>query len=261
MSYLDNLTADQIIINPLPLKDILNESYYYSACGFDGQLIKYAPNNIINFIYCDHAIGEAALLENLKNEPFKGYITLAERAVKKEELVPLDWRPQTPPNFTQEAYARIGRDAKNAFARWFVFERHSNLDDGHGPSRFALLYIGGEGVATYQALYWGNYCAPEAIAIIQPGVDFGNNWTDFINPTSELHWIVYNNPSKLLPSKIYYGGKVSGYAKQLKWEGYVHEKTINPYYSVNWGEVTVWQLLGLDRTLSSNPESQQSNNH
>ena len=262
MIYLDKLIADQIISEPLPLKDILNDSYFYPACWFDGQLVKFAPKNIVNFIYCDHATGETALLENLKNEPFIGYTTLAERDVKKEELVPLGWRPETPPNFTELSYAFIGLYAEPAFAKWFVFERKSNRTDTYGPSRFALLYIGGEGVATYQALYWGNNFAPEAIAIIQPGVDFGNNWTDFIVPTSDLHWVVYNNPSGL-PSKIYYGGRGRRieFVKEFKWEGYLYETSIYPYYgNFKGGELTIWHLNNLHTTSSSNAESQQSKN-
>jgi hypothetical protein len=39
----------------------------------------------------------------------------------------------------------------------------------HGPARFSLLFVGGEEVATYQALYWGNKVTATTIAIVQLG--------------------------------------------------------------------------------------------
>jgi len=52
-------------------------------------------------------------------------------------------------------------------------------DESYNPKRFSLLYIGGEGVATYQALYLSNRIKPKIVTVINPGTGFGLNWTDF----------------------------------------------------------------------------------
>src|SRR5674476_982995 len=50
-----------------------------------------------------------------------------------------------------------------------VYERLEKFDDNFGPLKFSLLYIGGEGVATFQALYWAKKKTAKAVAIIQYG--------------------------------------------------------------------------------------------
>jgi hypothetical protein len=239
MSYLDTLTAEEIESSPLPLVDILSNCFYYPASAFDGQLVKYAPNEIINFVYCDHSISQEGLLSNLQESPFYGYSTFASREVRKEELVPNGWQPELPPNFSLNDYSRIKRDVKTPFAKWFVFQRKNDFNSNHGPFRFSLLYIGGEGVATFQALFWSSNVAPKALAIIQSGFGFGGNWTDFRKVDGELYWVAMNNPAGI-PCKIYFGGNGNGYSNEFDWPGYVFERSINPYYSNSFGEVTVW---------------------
>ncbi|MCF8227153.1 MAG: hypothetical protein K9J30_14850 [Bacteroidales bacterium] len=108
----------------------------------------------------------------------------------------------------------------------------------HGPKRFSLLYLGGEGVASYQALYWTNQMKPKALAIIQPGTGFGLNWTDFRDENRDLGWVVRNNPSGE-PDIIYYGGYGSGY-NDFAWNGYSETRIIHHYYNYNNGEVRVF---------------------
>ncbi len=94
---------------------------------------------------------------------------------------------------------------KEPFAIWAVFERLAGLDEDHGPIRFSLLYICGEGAATFQALYYGSQCAPAVVAIIQPGMGFGSNWTDFTHPKEVLARSVLENPCGS-PGYLLYGG-------------------------------------------------------
>lgn len=239
MNYLDNLTADKITNDNLPLTEILANSYYYPACAFDGQLVKHAPNDVVNFVYCDYAKDEVALLRNLQNHRFNGYSILGQRSIKQEELVPNGWQPQLPPNFSTTAYAEIRNNARTPFAKWLVFQRQAGFDDTHGPMKFSLLYVGGEGVATYQALYWTNQIVPKAVAIIQAH-GFAGNWTDFIDTDGHLFWVLHNNPSGVT-NMIYYGGVGNGYRNEFRWPYYEFGYLINSYYQDNTGEATVWR--------------------
>jgi hypothetical protein len=129
------------------------------------------------------------------------------------------------------------------FMQWVVYERDACRDESHGLKRFSLLYIGGEGVATYQALYWSNRQRPKAMAIIQPGTGFGLNWTDFREQGNPLNWVVKNNPAGT-PDLIYYGGYNRAY-DDFSWEEYEPERKIIPYYNEGRGEVQILKKKAL----------------
>jgi hypothetical protein len=101
-----------------------------------------------------------------------------------------------------------------AFARWFILKRDQELDDTHDPESFSLLYIRGEGAATYQALYIEQKILPSIVAIIRPGPGFGGNYGDFEElffdvakmhpegmPTRLLEWHSSNHPHRNADSR------------------------------------------------------------
>ena len=106
---------------------------------------------------------------------------------------------------------------KAPYAFWAIYES-LDKDDCH---RFALLYLGAEGVATYHALYCANHCAPRVVCIIQPGTSFGGNWTNFTKREEHLAQAIFSQEA--LPEIIENGG--SGGA-------HFYEKPIIPEYSV-----------------------------
>jgi hypothetical protein len=241
MSILDSITKQQIEVGKFPLKEILDNSFYYPSCGFDGGLVRDCNTTgrelkIVSFIYCDYATGEQAFRG--EQNTFLGYQILGSRSVKHSELTPSGWLPQFPPNFNLQEYNRF-KDTWKPFINWTVYERDENRGDEHGPKRFSLLYLGGEGVATYQALYWSNRTFAKALAIIQPGTSFGLNWTDFRDKNGALAWVVNNNPAGQ-PQTIYYGGYGKSY-DNFEWTDYVEDRIITPYYYDFGGEVRIWK--------------------
>ena len=238
---LDQLSKQDILEKPFPVKQLITNSLYYPSSGFDGGVIKDCNTKardlkIQSFIYCDYATGYEKLKDQLNS--FRGYHVFASRPVSKDELTPNGWQPKLPPRINQRQYTRF-RSTWKPFISWTVYERDEEFDADHGPSKFSLLYLGGEGVATYQALYWSNETAAKALAIIQPGTGFGLNWTDYTKPDGPLAWVVTNNPHGT-PTILYYGGYLSNY-DDLKWEGYHKERVVKPYYPSNKGEVGIWR--------------------
>lgn len=129
-----------------------------------------------------------------------------------------------------------------SFAHWTVYERLAEFDDNHGPEKFSLVYIGGEGVATYQALYWSNQKSAKILAIIQPGTGFRLNWTDFRRRDKELAWVVMDNKFGS-PETIIYGG-ISSFYKDFSWEEYEYHSIILSYYGrTHSGEITIWKKI------------------
>lgn len=242
MSIIKNLTNDSILNNPLPISELLENSLYYPSSGFDGGIVKNYGKEIQSFIYCDYATGEEALRSEINN--FRGYKILGHRPLEQRELIPNGWKMTLPPGFDLQQYFRSKNAFQKPFAHWAVYERMEDFDETHGPSRFSLIYIGGEGVATYQALYWSNKKAPKALAIIQDGsAGFGINWTDFSDRSKALAWVVMNNQFGI-PDIIFYGGYGNDY-NDFNWEEYEFDRTISPYYTFSglrpFGEVTIWK--------------------
>jgi hypothetical protein len=242
MATPEKLTRDDIMNGPLPIRDLLQQSLYYPSCGFDGGVVKDCNTHaralgIRSFIYCDYATGKDAFME--EQNTFNGYHIFADRPVTLKEMSPNGWHPVLPPGIRPGTYTRY-RDAWQPFAHWTVYERNEDRTDIHGPLRFSLLYVGGEAVATYQALYWSNGLAPLGLAIIQPGTGFGLNWTDFREPGQALEWVVRQNQAGM-PDWIWYGGYGDGY-EDFKWTGYVRQdRVIRPYYEDITGKVTIWK--------------------
>jgi hypothetical protein len=209
-SWLSDLTpsAEGDLPTPLPLRALLDGSVFYAASRFDGTPVRLLGSRARSFVYVDYGVEEARLLEELKTSPFAGYELLGSRAVLREELAPDGWVPRPPRGAREPRWEFV----RTPFARWLVFDRRADLDDAHGPARWSLLYVGGDGVATYQALYHGQSVAPLAVCVIQPGHGFGGNWTDFTNRGQAFAEVVMDQRPELRPRLLAYGGRSSSAA-------------------------------------------------
>lgn len=189
--FLHTITPASIHSEPFPLMQLLNGSLYYPSSHFDGAVVKAYAHDFASFVYCDYGVTEAELLVQLQT--FRGYDVLFHRPVRQEELVPNGWTFDLPRHLLAN-YGKYPDHIKPPFAHWAVYERKPEYTDMHGPMRFSLLYIGGEGVATYQALYWSNQTTDRAVALVKPGTGFGLNWTNFMNGNKALGYVVTQNP-------------------------------------------------------------------
>lgn len=189
-------------LGPLPLAGVLEDSVYYPASGTDGRPVQYLAGNFFSFIYVDYGIGRDETVEQLGT--FRGYAPLAFRDVQPNELTPRGWQ-SLPPRPGAGDPRRSAAWVRSPFALWAVFVRTPEFGPDHGPERFSLLYIGGDGVATFQALYPGNRATPAAVAIIQPGTGFGGNWTDFRDPRQVFARSVRENVAGV-PGLLLFGG-------------------------------------------------------
>lgn len=198
--------ADIVPDVQLPLEQLLKGSLYYPSCGRDGDPVRYLGGFVHSFVYVDYGVNRNDLLESLRDphHRFQGYDIVMIRDVSEQELTPHGWHPvmPTPEDGNPEQY----RDhIEKPFAIWCVLQRDRDHDASHGPKRLSLLYVCADGVAAFQALYHGNQCSPEVVAIIQPGIGFGGNWTDFRDPTRVFYRSVMQNPHGV-PSYLLYGG-------------------------------------------------------
>jgi hypothetical protein len=186
----------------LPIGELLANSVYYPACRFDGTPVKYLAGNFHSFVFVDYGVTREQLSGKL--DQFRGYTVAAFRDIAEPELVPSGWEPQLPDGAKGTSRRQKSRE-QPPFGVWSVHERTDEYGPEHGPERFSLLYICGDGVATFQALYHGNRTFPAVVVVIQPGTGFGGNWTDFEDEEESLAEAVLCNPAGV-PDYLLFGG-------------------------------------------------------
>lgn len=171
---------------------------------------------------------------------FSGYDLVASRFVTENELAPDGWRPPELRRVDGDPM-RYRDHVKEPFCVWSVFQRRGDFQVTHGPVRFSLLFICADGVATFQAIYIANSITPKAVAVIQPGHAFGNNWTDYTDPGQIFARSVIENPAGQ-PEMLLYGGIGDGrkwYATSC-WPMY--QVLLRRFHKTRSGTVGVWSI-------------------
>lgn len=201
-------TSQQILDGCLPLAGMLTHSLYYPSSAFDGLPVQAMSKETQQFVYADYGQDAHALEVEIKHpvRGFRGYHVLALREVSRNELAPASWRPPQVRAIDGDPSRMLSFMSSTPFARWAVFERDAGVDETHGPMRFSLLYICGDGAATYDALYRANGFCARYVAIIQPGHGFGGNWTNYEDRAQILARIVMDDNKAGRPEFLLYGG-------------------------------------------------------
>jgi hypothetical protein len=219
--------------SPFPINEVLQGSVYYPASNFDGRPVKYLGGYSHSFVYVDFNVKRDGLIGQLDN--FKGYKLAFSRSLEAKDLCFRSFVPIMPT--AQDGYPEdsLSYCDGNMFAEWAVYDRVNSYHDDHGPQRFSLLYIGGEGVATFQALYFSNRCAPSAIVLIKSD-GFTGNWTAFRDPYKILAKSVMGNPagqpeylfidSLVEPCWPWYSNKVNTIISISEYDGNRHQRIV-----------------------------------
>ena len=123
--------------------------------------------DLYSFVYVDYGNAEDEIRRSLHNDKhrFKGYDALFQRNLRLDDLAPSGWSPM---------YLRPEDGNPARFANFTQSRLHCGLffnalpisGKNTVPKRFSLLYICGEGVETYQALFGGSRVSPKVLAII-----------------------------------------------------------------------------------------------
>ena len=188
---------------PLPLADMLTGAVYYPAAGLHGGPVKWLGGAAHSFIYADYGGGRPAA-RAAADEGFDGYSLIGLAEVAQQQLTPQGWTPSVDARRDprdRQRFEGIVDELASPFALWSVYERRSEKGEKHGPQRFSLLFVGGDGVATYDALFRGHRVAPRFLCLIRPGTGFGGNYTDFFNEDGLLAQVVTHG-AQVLPDYL-----------------------------------------------------------
>ena len=158
-----------------------SRTVYYPGSGDDGQPVKFCARSHAAhcFVYVDQGVDRDTLLESLcdKERGFRGYAIAHQESVSEDVLRPGGWTSHASAEETRNS-ARFKDSFVEPFA-WFVVLDRQDGDEGHGPRRLAILFIGGDGFASYDALYCQNDGTPPPFLAAIQDHGFGGNFSSF----------------------------------------------------------------------------------
>jgi len=228
MNWIDNITEGNFNAS-FDIKKILANSTFYPASGIDATNIEALSEYTNSFVHVDYSVTEEKVRRAM-SEDFQGvgYKLIGLKHLSKEELTPNGFKQNNFPlkdsevermeNMTQ------ARNIHSSFCYWAVYELNESSTGGSKKNkRFSLLHIGGEACATFDALYVNNGINSKAVAILNPGEGYGDNWTIFRDPGYRLFQLMKLNSEKNnaeLPKCIFTNMTLE---KECFWPGYKFE--------------------------------------
>ncbi|MFZ4580903.1 MAG: hypothetical protein ACOYOB_21170 [Myxococcota bacterium] len=156
---------------------------FYPGSGNDGHAVKVfgGAHAAHAFVMADYLVAESDLLRKLAPASlrrFAGYSVAVQQTLREVDVVPGGWRPHVD--------ASDGPDrnpwplAITPFALFVVLEREPAFGDDHGPERLAILFLGADGIATYDAVFCQEQDRfPPPYAVLLQDHGFGANYDRF----------------------------------------------------------------------------------
>ena len=159
-----------------------SRTVYYPGSGDDGQPVRLCARSRAAhaFVYVDYAVSEDRVKAHIDDPEhgFRGYEVTHTERVEEETLRPGGWMRHLAPD--QVGNANWARDSSvTPFARYYVLTRKEGYGDGHGARRLAILFVGGDGFAAYDALYCQGDGTHAPFMILVQDHPFGGNWALF----------------------------------------------------------------------------------
>ena len=174
-AWLDRFTDG----DPFPLQEFFSSRVvYYPGSGTDGHPVKLfgSTHSAHTFVYVDYGLNQARVEEELSSEfegrNFRGYHTLSRLHLQEGDLCPGLWN--APYRYPSGNFA-----IAPPYGFLEILERSPTLGDDHGALRLAILFLGVDGIAAFDALFCqGNFRKDQLIVVLQDH-GFGGNYDRF----------------------------------------------------------------------------------
>ena len=158
-----------------------SRTVYYPGSGNDGQPVMLCALSRAAhaFVYVDQSVDWNTLYSCLTDseQGFRGYMLAHHEKVTEKDLRPGGWTPHIVKDEVRDA--DYFRDSfTKPFAHFAVLDRQIE-DEEHGPRRFAILFIGGDGFASYDALYCQEDGTPPPFLAVIHDHGFGGSYARF----------------------------------------------------------------------------------
>jgi hypothetical protein len=228
--WLKNLNP---VMPPLqvPIRELLNDSFYYPGSGLDGMPLRIFSGKIHSFVYADYALTRERLVCDIHGDRFhrvSGYHILYERELFLSDIQPVPGWPLTiPPELS--AAAKPHQNRLNAFAHWIVYERNGRAEvQQKRAERFSLLVISGEMSAVYHGTYGYYNVLPKVLGLINPGgPSEGGGW-ESPEAKDSFFYRTVSAHRKGLPEYLYCATLQAGYPPSPFWPAYRLPVPIDP---------------------------------
>lgn len=152
---------------------------YYPGSGTDGHPVALfgSTHSAHCFVYVDYGLEQTAIVRELAHPSrrFQGYHTFARIHLTESDLSQSLWHPTLEPKDQR----KCERGEVTPFAFLEILERDADRGDSHGPSRLAILFLGADGIATYDALFCQENGTPPPFAVVLQDHGFGGNYDRF----------------------------------------------------------------------------------
>ena len=192
---------------------------YYPGFGNDGDPVRICAraHAAHAFVYVDYGVSKETVSERVNGvgDPgFIGYTVEHEEEVSESDLRPGGWTR----HLEQGERTEVSYSFANVrpYALFIVLKRNEDRDDSHGPERLAILFVGGDGHATYDALYCQTDGTPPPYLVVVEDYGFGANFSPFA-AGGLLERIARR--CDVLPKFLLVGPRGSG-GKYRPWSGY-----------------------------------------
>lgn len=154
---------------------------YYPGSGTDGHPVEVfgSTHSAHCFVYADYGVTQATLEQELEDHGFHGYHRLSRLQLHEADLVPQGWTAHVDLNEVPHDRNMFAAVADAPFGFLEVLEREQELSDAHGPPRLAILFLGADGAATYDALFCQGDGVPAPFALVLQDHGFGGNYDRF----------------------------------------------------------------------------------
>ncbi len=224
-----------------PLVDLIKSRIvYYPGSGIDGDPVEVfgASHSAHCFVYADYLLPKDELTKELHAHGFRGYNILDEVSFSKSEVTSaISWRRHFLSEEDLRTAAKGTAEMRSCthpepYALMVVLERKLNFGDDHGPDRLAMLFLGADGIATYEAIF-ANGNVPQFFGFLLQDHGFGGNYDRF-GRGGLLEKIM--NASKVYPHFILteYDSPYDGYAK-VEWAAPAGSRGRSLFYKEDMG--------------------------
>lgn len=117
----------------------------------------------------------------------RGYVLKFWVPLRHEDVARCEW---TPHHTGPDLFNLLDCDPYVALA---ILEREAGYDDDHGPERLAILFVGDDGYATFDAIWCQGNGVPPPYAILAQQHGFSGNWlVDGFMAKGTLHKLATN---------------------------------------------------------------------
>lgn len=178
--------------DPFNAQDFLKSRVvFYPGSATDGHAIKLfgSTHSCHCFVYVDYWISKDEMVANLEHPRHSvlGYRTLERIELQMNDLAPKGWTQHV--DYRQEIRERPWTyDRAQSYGFVEILARLEEFDDSHGAERLAILFLGADGIATYDALFCQKNGTPPPFGMLLQDHGFGGNYDAFGNG-SFLHRI------------------------------------------------------------------------